>query len=120
MQEVDAVCDRVLMLRDWRPALDQSLSELHDSRTLLLRTSATGQSLATDLNHLPQIASLEESRPGDGPLRFSVHLHPNVDMDSAANEVAQCVIRAGIKLYQLETLTRDLDSVFREVYRNGD
>jgi len=39
---------------------------------------------------------------------------------AAANEIAQCVIAAGAKLYQLEVLTRDLDSVFREVNSNGD
>ena len=30
------------------------------------------------------------------------------------------VIAAGAQLYQLEALTRDLDSVFREVNSNGD
>ena len=53
-------------------------------------------------------------------MQFDIHLHPNVDMETAANNVAQCVIRAGAKLYQLQTTSRDLDSVFREVYRNGD
>ena len=120
MQEVDAVCDRVLMLRDGRLALDRSLTDLHDSKTLLLRTCASGHSLATDLTHLPQIESLEKSRSEDGLLHFDVHLYPDVDLDIAANEVAQCVIRAGAKLYQLKVLTRDLDSVFREVYRNGN
>jgi hypothetical protein len=41
-------------------------------------------------------------------------------MDIAANEIAQCVFTVGAKLYQLEALTRDLDSVFREVNSNGD
>ena len=41
-------------------------------------------------------------------------------MDTAANNIAQCVIKAGAKLYQLQMSTRDLDSVFREVYGNGD
>ena len=36
MQEVDAVCDRVLMLRNGRLALDQRLQELRSSRTLQL------------------------------------------------------------------------------------
>jgi len=120
MQEVDAVCDRVLMLRNGRLALDQSLAEMHHSKTLLLRTCTTVQPLATYLQRLPQVQSLEHTLGTDGMMHFDIHLHPNIDMDTAANNIAQCVITAGAKLYQLQVSTRDLDSVFREVYGNGD
>jgi len=59
MQEVDAVCDRVLMLRNGQLALNQSLAELHHSRTLLVRTSTTAQPLESYLKRLPQVQSLE-------------------------------------------------------------
>jgi ABC-2 type transport system ATP-binding protein len=120
MQEVDAVCDRVLMLRNGRLALDQSLAELHHSKTLLLRTSTTVQPLESYLRRLPQVQALEQTLDADGLMHFDIHLHPKVDMDIAANNIAQCVIKAGAKLYQLQASARDLDSVFREVYDNGD
>jgi ABC-2 type transport system ATP-binding protein len=120
MQEVDAVCNRVLMLRNGRLALDQSLADLHDSNTLLLRTSKTEQPLASYLSRLPQVQSLENSATADGLLHFDIHLHPYVDMDIAASNIAQCVITSGAKLYQLQISTRDLDSVFREVFDNGN
>jgi ABC-2 type transport system ATP-binding protein len=120
MQEVDAVCDRVLMLRSGQLALDQGLAEMHDSKTLLLRTCSSVQPLETYLQRLPQVLAVEDSRETDGMMRFDIHLHPNVDPDTAANNIAQCVVRAGAKLYQLQVLTRDLDSVFREVYGGGD
>ncbi len=37
------------------------------------------------------------------------------DRDTAANNIAQCVFQAGARLYQLESVGRDLDTVFREV-----
>jgi ABC-2 type transport system ATP-binding protein len=120
MQEVDAVCDRVLMLRNGQLALDQSLAELHHTRTLLLRTGTTAQPLESYLGRLPQVQSLVSAVDADGLLHFDIHLHPNVDMDTAANNIAQCVIKSGAKLYQLQVSTRDLDSVFREVYASGD
>jgi ABC-2 type transport system ATP-binding protein len=120
MQEVDAVCDRVLMLRKGRLALDQSLADVHESKILALRTSASDRPLTTELHRLTQVASMEESVSENGVLQFHIHLNPNTEMDAAANEIAQCVIAAGAKLYQLEVLTRDLDSVFREVNSNGD
>ncbi len=120
MQEVDAVCDRVLMLRNGRLALDQSLAELHQSKTLLLRTSTAVSPLESYLKHLPQVRSLESAVDSNGLMHFTINLHADVDMDTAANNIAQCVIKADAKLYQLQVSTRDLDSVFREVYGNGD
>jgi ABC-2 type transport system ATP-binding protein len=120
MQEVDAVCGRVLMLRNGRLALDQSLAQLHQSKTLLLRTSTTAQPLQSCLNRLPQVQSLESAVDMDGLMHFRINLHPDVDMDTAASNIAQCVIKSDARLYQLQISTRDLDSVFREVYDNGD
>jgi ABC-2 type transport system ATP-binding protein len=120
MQEVDAICDRVLMLRSGRLALDQSLAELHHSKTLLLRTSTAEQPLESYLRRLPQVHSLERAVATDEFMHFSINLQPNVDMDTAANNIAQCVTRSNAKLYQLQVSTRDLDTVFRKVYNNGD
>ena len=120
MQEVDAVCDRVLMLRDGRLALDQGLAELHDSKALSLRTSMTEQPLASYLQRLPQVAALEDTGTDGGCMHFNLYLHPNVDPDTAANNIAQCVVKAGAKLFQLQVITRDLESVFREVNGYGD
>jgi gliding motility-associated transport system ATP-binding protein len=120
MQEVDAICSRVLMLRNGQLALDQSMAALNDSKTLTLRTSKTEQPLASYLKRLPQVAQLEDTTRDDGFMHFDIHLHGNVDPDTAANNIAQCVVKAGAKLYQLQVLTRDLDSIFREVNDSGD
>jgi ABC-2 type transport system ATP-binding protein len=119
MQEVDAVCDRVLILRNGELALDQSMSELRNSKTLVVRTSSTDQPLADCLRQLPQVAGLEDSSKEGGLMQFDIHLHANADPDTAANDIAQSVVNAGAKLYQLQVLARDLDSVFREVNLNG-
>jgi hypothetical protein len=86
-----------------------------------LRTSATEQPLASYLKRLPQVASMETATGSDdGCMHFDLYLHPNVDPDTAANNIAQCVVKAGAKLFQLQVVTRDLESVFREVNDYGD
>ena len=120
MQEVDAICDRVLILRNGQLALDQRMHELHQSKTLQLHTDAVVQPLASYLNRMPQVASLHQSVAASGLMHFTLQLHQNADMDTAANNIAQCVVKAGAKLYQLRAATRDLDSVFREVNADGD
>lgn len=120
MQEVDALCDRVLMLRHGKLALDQGLQELHHSRTLRLRTDTAVESLPAYLRSLPQVQSVKQLTDEDGVMHCVLLLHQHSDIKTAANNIAQCAVKAGARLYQLEAVTRDLDSVFREVYADGD
>ena len=120
MQEVDAICDRVLMLRNGRLALDQYLHALHHSTSLLLRTDNAADSLASYLQRMPQVAAITQGYAEPGMMQFTLDLHPNSDMDTAANNIAQCVLRAGARLYQLQRVTKGLDSVFREINADAD
>jgi len=49
-----------------------------------------------------------------------VHLHANADPDTAASNLARCVIEAGARLYQLRSAVTDLGSVFRKVNADAD
>ena len=66
MQEVDAICDRVLVLRHGKLALDARLDSLRQSRTLLLRADSTNESLTTYLKRMPQVATLQQQAEGGG------------------------------------------------------
>lgn len=115
MQEVGAVCDRVLVLRNGRLALDQRLDEFRKRRTLQLTTDDSVPNLAATLRHLPQVLSLTQAGEENGLLRFELQMHADSKMDTAANNIAQCVIAAGARLYQLREEERDLDSLFHGV-----
>jgi ABC-2 type transport system ATP-binding protein len=115
MQEVDAVCDRVLVLRNGRLVLDQSLAQLRSTRTLRLRTSAGREELPSLLRRMPQVVQLQRGPAREEWEEFTLLLHDNADLDRAASNIAHTVTEAGAKLYQLHPITRDLDSVFREV-----
>tara|TARA_R110001599_G_scaffold353459_1_gene592744 strand:- start:457540 stop:458472 length:933 start_codon:yes stop_codon:yes gene_type:complete len=115
MQEVDAICDRVLVLRHGKLALDKHLDSLHQSRTLLLHTDRASESLANYLRRMPQISSVQQQPDKDNRCCFTLTLHNNSDMDTAANNVAQCVVKAGARLYQLRPVIQGLEAVFHEV-----
>jgi len=108
MQEVNAVCDRALILRGGRLALDERLEDLRASDQLRLR-SRPGAALAEVLRAVPGVASLTEAADGEYRLRVSG------DQDAAAAAVGAAVVQAGEPLYALAALQRDLESVFREV-----
>ena len=120
MQEVSAVCDRVLVLRNGKLALDQRLDLLTSRKVLQLTTDDSVPELAATLRHLPQVQSLTRSDEHDGMLHFNLHMHEDININTAANNVAQCVITAGARLYQVQAQEKDLDTVFHEVNANGD
>jgi ABC-2 type transport system ATP-binding protein len=115
MQEVDAICDRVLVLRQGKLALDEHLDSLRQSRTLLLDTDRTSEPLGDYLRRMPQVASLHQHPDTKSRCRFTLTLHENSDMDTAANNVAQCVVKAGARLYQLRPVVQGLEAVFHKV-----
>jgi ABC-2 type transport system ATP-binding protein len=119
MQEVDAVCDRVLILRNGRLALDRKLSELRESHSLLLRTDSMTDQLATDIRDVAQVAALEPDASREDGVSCHVLLHEAVDMDIAASAIASVVVQSGARLYQLTPVSRDLDTVFREATIDG-
>lgn len=120
MQEVDAVCSRVLILSNGQLALDQNLVDLKNSKALTLRTSADKKVLTTALEGLPEVSALESRIGPNGFLHLDIHLNAAFEIDNAANNIAHCVLNTGAKLYQLQVSVRNLDQVFREVSDSGN
>ena len=106
MQEVDAICDRVLILRDGQLGLDEQLATLRSSGQLRLRTDLAPERVQALLPHM-QLSRVADS------LRLT--LPEDAELDASAAQVAAQVAGAGGQLYQLAAEVRDLETVFREV-----
>lgn len=116
MQEVDALCDRVLVLSNGELAVDASMQDLRESRHLLINCASDSVDLATLLAQLPQIASVE-SLPHDATndhQSFRVGLHEGTALDTAAGNVSQAIVASGARLFRLTPEERDLEQIFRE------
>ncbi len=103
MQEVSAVCDRVLMVRDGRLALNERLDALQSTSRLNLRTQP-----ALDLGDL---ALGKLSNLGDGRWLVAV----DDDLAEAAERIARTLVERNIPIYELSPEQRDLETLFREV-----
>ncbi len=104
MQEVDAVCDRVMILRAGKLALDERLSELQRSERMVLRTDAAPGDIETAL------AGFAAVSPDDGGYALG-----GIVDDAGRAEAARRLVGAGIAVHGLTAVTRDLETVFREV-----
>ncbi len=108
MQEVNALCDRVLMLRNGVLAVDERLEALRASNRLHVRTDGAAD--------LPGVLTGVEGVAGSydaGQGRWEIETRG--DADAVAQRVAAALVQAGLPLYQLASAQRDLESVFREV-----
>ncbi len=108
MQEVGAICDRVLMLRDGQLALDERLEDLRTTSCLNLRT-APGVDIAN-------LADGSVSDQGEG--RWLVDVAG--ELAAAAERLARELVAHNIPVYELGPEQRDLETVFREVSEGGE
>ena len=107
LQEVQAVCERVLILRNGELVMDALIGDLDDTRQLQLTVNEDATSV---LQSVEGVASIEQQSTDDG--YFHYLLEVSVD---AAPEVAQAIHVAGLRLYRLQPATRNLETVFADV-----
>jgi ABC-2 type transport system ATP-binding protein len=108
MQEVDAICDRAIILRGGELVLDERLADLQRSNRFVLR-SETGAAIGPLLQELPMTTAV--TPVADGTWQVDV----SGDLDQAAQALAATLIGGGHSLFELRLMQRDLETVFREV-----
>ncbi|WP_108127455.1 ABC transporter ATP-binding protein [Saccharospirillum mangrovi] len=106
MQEVQAVCDRVLMVQQGQLTLDASLAQLSEQRRLDVRCADVERARA-QLSGLAGIARIEVS--GE---RLSLTLNEATERDALAAEVSRRLVQAGVDLYGLHSEQQDLERLF--------
>jgi ABC-2 type transport system ATP-binding protein len=117
LQEVQAICDRVIIINNGRKALDSRLDELQADSRLLLRTDAGLADVTAALGGWPGITAITEmhGRPHDPGYCYAVALDPQSDRYRTAAALAQQVQAKEWQLYALHPETRDLETVFAEI-----
>lgn len=111
MQEVDALCDRALILRSGELALDSKLEDLRRSNHLLIRSDIAFESvrdLLLALDGVEDLALRDDNR-------YLLTLEEQGDADAIGNRVARALVENDHGLFELTRERRDLESVFREV-----
>jgi len=113
LQEVQAVCDRVLILRQGELALDARLDELGGAHRLLLTIDAPPERAQQILGGVRGVKRVESLGGSGSHQRYAVLADD--DAEALAPAVARSALDAGCALYTLEPETRDLEAVYAEV-----
>jgi len=112
LQEVEAVCERVLIMRAGKLALDSALDAIGHQPRLLVTLDRPAAEVEPVLAALPDVAGVALVED-DGRRRcFALDC---VDLDVLGPAVARAVTGAGWDLFGLEAERRDLEALFGAV-----
>ncbi len=114
LQEVQAVCDRVLIMRSGQLVLDAWLEDLNRDRRLQVTVGGAPDRARTVLKGLPGIAEVRPLLEAEGRCRYGLTLGAG-DADEIAQSVARAVLDNDLALYEMRVVSRDLEALFREL-----
>jgi len=110
LQEVQAVCERVLILRAGRKVIDARLDELQRSARLLVTLDRDEASALPVLRAVEGVRSVRLVETSGGRYRYALEAD-----ESRAPAVGAAVVGAGFALHALEREQRTLEKLFAEV-----
>ena len=115
LQEVQAICDRVIIVRNGKKALDATMDDLRASKRLLVSVDADSEQalkLFKSVNGVHSVESLTKRGPG---YRYALDLGNQNELAEAAPIIAERITSAGLKLFALQPESRDLETIFGEI-----
>ena len=113
LQEVQATCDRVLIMLRGQLAKDARLDELQSSNRLVLAVSGNKDEVVKGLTDLSGVSDVEYIGNGGPANHFSVAA--GGDVATVAPRLARSIIESGWELHSLAPEQRNLETIFREI-----
>jgi ABC-2 type transport system ATP-binding protein len=120
MQEVEAICDRVLMIHQGRLAVDEYLGKLTGSNALVVEITAGGGDIRNALSAIDGIESID-ALPGERDDRtgYRVRFDSAQRAGDAGAGVSSALLGAGHSLHAIFPERRDLERLFAELTAGG-
>ena len=121
LQEVQAICDRVIILKNGKKALDSRLDALRTEGRLLLTVSGLPDAaiaLFGTLAGVEKATQMHLTADAGFGNTYALSLTPSADRHATAAAIAGAVHDQGWQLYALGFEARNLETVFAEISAN--
>ena len=115
LQEVQAICDRVIIIRNGKKALDSTMEELRAGKRLLVAVDAAPDKALELFRSVDGVQSVESMDVRGTEHRYVLDLGGQEELTVTAPEVASRVLSEGLKLFALQPESRDLETIFGEI-----
>ena len=114
LQEVQAVCDRVIIVRAGSKVVDATLAELRSDNRLLIDINADLDKTRNLLGSIKEIDQVDLVEHSGENYQYALSLNGH-DYHTLAPRVAKAIHDDGCNLYALTQENRDLETIFREL-----
>lgn len=115
LQEVQAICDRVIILRAGQKALDARMEDLRTGNRLLVGVDAEPDRAKAMLSDIEWVRSVEHLSENGSRHRYALAIDGQDDSLAVAPQVAQRIMTQGFNLYALQPERHDLETIFGEI-----
>ena len=118
LQEVQAICDRVIIIKDGKKALDAHLQDLQKSGRLLITINTGAEHAVPLLKANEAVQAVEEiagPQAGSNSYCYSLTLADGSNYSRTAASLAALVHDRKWELYSLQPEAKSLESVFAEM-----
>ncbi len=108
MQEVNALCDRVLILKSGQLVLDEKLDKLQQSKHLVVETDCTDLQLIEQISGVNAIEVKNDSK-------LIVEISKQAFSRAISSDISKAIIESGASLFSIYPQQRDLETVFNQI-----
>ncbi|MCW5213340.1 ABC transporter ATP-binding protein [Desulfobulbus sp. TB] len=115
LQEVQAVCDRVIIVKDGAMALDAQVDGLQQSSKLFISTDAHPAAAVKLFQSFSQVTSATAGKEQ----QFTLELNADADGQKTAAALAKKIHTKNWQLFALHFESRNLETVFAEISAQG-
>ena len=114
MQEVQALCERVIILNSGKIAVDEQLDAINQEAPILITIDKDEHAVKPILDKINGVHSVQLKNKSNGSFQYSLEAKQEL-----APEISYAIQKAGFKLYELTPEKRNLESIFSEACSNN-
>ena len=119
LHEVQAVCDRAIIIQNGKKVMDAGLSDLQSSRSIILDTDLEGEKAMYILESIEGVSSVWPVEQVGGlkgrAQRYAMDITDEADMELCSSMAAARIMEGGGSVFALFPESRDLESIFGEI-----
>lgn len=117
LQEVHAVCDRVLIISRGSVVLDSQISELSSGNQFLLETDTSIERVQQQLQNISVIKDIQHigAQNGLGQKRQEYRITLSTADPSVSAHIVRALVEGGSNVFRFHAETKNLESIFKEV-----
>ena len=116
MQEVEAICDRVLILLNGKLVVDEKIDDLRKTSRILLRSPSEQNGIEQAVKSLATVTRTDQAY-ALAPMESE---NAKRDLNEFTARVANSLVNSGVVIHGLEAERRDLEQLFHDVSDESD